>query len=212
MELDTDKTGVLVIDVQGDFTEYRDGALAVRDTGKSYLKAVSDATQKFSEKGVKLFATRDFHPEGHVSFFTSHPGKAALDTIDISGRVQVLWPPHCVMDTKNSEILLDKDAFEAIVKKGCHPEFDSYSGFFDDGGADTGLNRILKEHHLQTLVMYGLATDYCVKFTAMDGLKSGFDVIVLENLCRGVAPDTTRAATKEMTAAGIHILNSKDVL
>mgnify|MGYP002725718798 CR=1 FL=1 len=203
MELDTKKTGVLVVDVQGDFTEYKNGSLAVQGTGEDYVRRVFDALQLFKNKGLSLFATQDYHPENHISFFTNHRGKAVFDTLDVNGKTQVLWPPHCVMGTDNAQLLLDNTLFDAIVKKGCDPQFDSYSGFFDDGGADTGLGRILKERGVTTLLVLGLATDYCVKFTALDALKSGFTAFVIKELCRGVAPDTTLSAIEEMQQAGI---------
>jgi nicotinamidase/pyrazinamidase len=212
MELDNKTTGVLVVDVQGDFTEYKKGSLAVLDTSKAYLEKVEDALLRFREKGVALFATQDLHPEDHISFYTSHTGKAALDTIEVEGRIQVLWPPHCISNTQNAQVLPDNRLFESIVQKGCDPKFDSYSGFFDDGGADTGLDRVLKDKNISTLLLFGLATDYCVKFTALDAVKSGFQVIVITDLCRGVAPDTTRSAKEEMEKAGIQMLTLSDVL
>ncbi len=212
MELNKETTGVLVVDVQGDFTEFKNGSLAVQDTGKSYLEKIEKVTNALKDKGLKLFATQDYHPQDHVSFYSNHRDKAILDAIRIDGRTQILWPPHCVRQTPNAEILLDNTLFEAIVKKGCDPRFDSYSGFFDDGGAPTGLDSILNSHSLETLVIYGLATDYCVKATAMDALASGFKVIVIEDLCKGVAKDTTNAALKEMANAGIQNRFLEDIL
>lgn len=212
MELDMKKAGVLVVDVQGDFTEMKHGSLAVQGTGEDYLKRVYDALQLFKNRGLALFATQDYHPENHISFFTNHRGKAVFDTIDANGKIQILWPPHCVRGTDNAELLLDNTLFDVIVKKGCDPDADSYSGFFDDGGTDTGLARILKERGLTTLLVFGLATDYCVKFTALDALKSGFTVFVIKDLCRGVAPGTTRSAIEEMQQAGIKMLEVANLI
>lgn len=208
MSLNTDRTGVIVVDMQADFTLLRHGSLAVGQTDQSYLDKVVSATRKLSDKGYKIFATQDFHPENHVSFYTSHKGKAPYETIEIDGRVQMLWPPHCVQGTKNAELLLDKTLFSAIVPKGTDPEYDSYSGFFDDNGMATGLADILASHHVTTLIVYGLAIDYCVKATAMDALTAGFEVILIRDLCRGVAEDTTKTALEEMKAAGINLIST----
>jgi len=211
MKLNIEKTGVVVVDVQGDFTEIKNGSLAVAGTNQDYVDNVQKATLALKAKGLKLFATQDFHPKDHVSFFTNHKDKAVLDAVRIDDRTQILWPPHCVMGTPNAQILLDNTLFESIVKKGCDPKFDSYSGFFDDGGAATGLDKLLKFHHLDTLIIYGLATDYCVKATAMDARKSGFKVVLIDDLCNGVAEDTTKAALKEMARADIQIVFSADL-
>jgi len=208
MELNDETTGVVVVDVQGDFTELKNGSLAVQDTDSAYLEKVRFFTKIMKARGLKIFATQDYHPRDHISFYTNNDGTNPYEIIDIDGRSQVMWPPHCVMGTPNADLLVETAFFEAIVKKGCDPKFDSYSGFFDDGGAATGLDEILKSRDLKTLIIFGLATDYCVKDTAMDALKSGFNVIVIEDLCRGVAQDTTRAAVEQMKQAGIKLLQS----
>lgn len=207
VSMDKDHTGGIVVDVQGDFTHLKQGSLAVQDTDQAYIDAVFFATKQLKSKGYKIFATQDFHPENHISFYTSHENKAVYETIAIDGRTQVLWPPHCVRGSENTDILIDTDLFTAIIQKGMNPKYDSYSGFFDDGGISTGLDDLLRSHDITTLVVYGLATDYCVKATAMDALESGFKVILVEGLCRGVAPDTTASALEEMRSAGIKIIS-----
>ena len=204
--LNKDQTGVIVVDVQGDFTLLKKGSLAVQQTDQSYIDKVLAATKQLKNQGYKIFATQDFHPENHVSFYTSHKDKAPYETIEIEGRTQILWPPHCVQGTKNADILINNDLFTAIIQKGTNPKYDSYSGFFDDGGIKTGLDDILKSYQLDTLIVYGLATDYCVKATAMDALKSGYKVFLIEDLCKGVAEDTTESALKEIISAGIKII------
>jgi len=204
----TDQTGVVVVDVQGDFTGLKQGSLAVEKTDQAYIDKVVEVTQKFYSKGYKLFATQDFHPENHISFYTNHDNKAPYDTIEIDGRSQVLWPPHCVTGTQNAEVLIDNSLFTAIVQKGTRPDYDSYSGFFDDGGAKTDLDDILRSHGLTTLIMYGLATDYCVMATAMDALASGYSVFLMEDLCRGVERETTRSALEKMRSAGVEMISS----
>ena len=202
------KTGVVVVDLQGDFTLLKQGSLAVQQTDQSYLDDVVDTINQFHSKGYKLFATQDFHPENHISFYTNHKNKKPYEAIEIEGRTQVLWPPHCIQGSENTRLLVDENLFIDIVQKGTDPGYDSYSGFFDDNGMKTGLEDCLKYHGLNTLVVFGLATDYCVKATAMDALGSGFKVILIKDLCRGVAAHTTTRALEEMAAAGVRIISS----
>jgi nicotinamidase/pyrazinamidase len=198
-----EKIGVIVVDMQGDFTTWKKGSLAVDGTDQDFVEKVEKTTVMLKEKGYPIFATQDWHPADHVSFFSNHAGKKPFEAIQLEGRTQVLWPPHCVQETQNAEILLDNDLFVAIVKKGKDKRYDSYSGFQDDGGAKTEMNRILKENGVQELIVYGIATDYCVKATAMDAADAGYKVTVVEGLSRGVAPDTTAKALDEMKAKGI---------
>jgi nicotinamidase/pyrazinamidase len=193
---------VIVVDVQADFTEYRNGALAVPGTGPDYLKQVVDRTREFKGKGLPILATRDYHPADHVSFFTSHPGKKPLDVIRIEGREQVLWPPHCVQGTPGAEILVPSDLITGVVSTGDRTEFESYSGFRDDGGRDTGLKGLLEEYGARSLIIYGLATDYCVCATVLHALEESFDVRLLLSLSRGITPEGTRTAIEGMKAAG----------
>ncbi len=206
------KPGVIVVDLQGDFTTRHEGSLAVEGTDQSYIDDVLTATKALKEKGYKIIATQDYHPPNHISFNTNHSNKHVYDIIDIDGRSQILWPPHCVQNSRNAEVLLPKDLVSDIIQKGCDPKFDSYSGFFDDGGTSTGLIDILKTNDINSLILYGLATDYCVKATAMDAVNEGFKVILIKEFCKGVAPDTTKAALKEMEQAGIEIIFFKDLL
>jgi nicotinamidase/pyrazinamidase len=205
------KAAVIVVDVQGDFTEWKKGSLAVPGTDKTYVDMVRKATSLLSKAGFTMYATQDWHPSDHVSFYTNHPGKKAFETVDIGGRKQVLWPPHCVQGTEGARVLVDNNIFLAIVKKGQDKDFDSYSGFQDDGGAKTELDRILKARGIEWLVIYGIATDYCVKATAMDAIACGYKVVVIEELCRGVAKETTQKALDEMKAKGIVVMRSLDL-
>jgi nicotinamidase/pyrazinamidase len=199
------KIGVIVVDLQGDFTTLKKGALAVEGTDQAYLSKVTAATEALRKKGYPIFATQDWHPADHVSFYTNHAGKKAFDVIDVGGKQQVLWPPHCVQKTENAKVLLDSKMFVAVVQKGKDRKYDSYSGFQDDGGAKTEMNQLLKKHGVQELIVYGLATDYCVKATALDAVKAGYKVNVIEGLSRGVAPDTTAKAMDEMRQMGVTI-------
>ena len=209
MRIETKKeanTAVLVVDVQGDFTQVKNGSLAVEGTNESYMDMVEAETRRLKTIGYPMLATQDWHPKDHISFFSNHEGTSAFDVIKIENREQVLWPPHCVQGTKNAQVMLDNTLFSQIIQKGMDSNYDSYSGFFDDGKKPTGLDSKLKEMEIEKLIIYGLATDYCVKATAMDAKALGFEVTVLKDLCRGVDPESTRAALKEMEAAGISII------
>lgn len=206
-----EKIGVIVVDVQGDFTKFKNGSLAVEGTDEAYIKAVEEATKKLKSAGYPIYATQDWHPKNHASFFTNHPGKKAFDVIKLHGKDQVLWPPHCVQKTPGAEILLDKKLFTAIVKKGMDPQYDSYSGFQDDGGKKTEMDKILKRDKIKKVVVYGIATDYCVRATALDAVAGGYKVIMIKNLSRGVAPDTSQKAIDEMKAKGVVIFEDLDL-
>lgn len=198
-------TAIIVVDVQGDFTQVKQGSLAVPGTDQAYVDAVSAKTRQLKEMGYPVLATQDWHPADHVSFFSNHPGRNPFDLLTLDHGDQVLWPPHCVQGTENAGILLDSRLFDRVVRKGMNPAYDSYSGFFDDGGHGTGLEEILREMGIQHLVVFGLTTDYCARATAVDARTLGFGVTLIEGLCRGVAEETTRAALEEMAAAGVVI-------
>jgi len=210
MAREKDKIGVIIVDVQGDFTKLKNGSLAVDGTDEAYVKAVEENTKRLKEAGFPVYATQDWHPANHISFFTNHQGKKAFDVIKLHGKEQVLWPPHCVQNTPGAEILLDKKLFKAIVRKGMDPRHDSYSGFQDDGGKKTEMDKILKEDKIKKVVLYGIATDYCVRATAHHAVEAGYKVIVIKNLCRGVVSDTSRKAIEEMKAKGILVLDDLD--
>ncbi|MGM0393834.1 MAG: bifunctional nicotinamidase/pyrazinamidase [Thermodesulfobacteriota bacterium] len=201
-----ENTAVLVVDVQGDFTRLMNGSLAVEGTDQAYLDQVTAETRRLKSLGFPAFATQDWHPADHISFVTRHEGHKPFDIIDLDGRDQILWPPHCIQNTLNAQVLVDNRLFEAIVKKGMDPGYDSYSGFFDDGGHDTGLDALLKTHGITDLIMFGLTTDYCARATAMDARSLGYGVRLIKDLCRGVAPDTTQTALEKMAEAGVVIV------
>jgi len=203
--------GVIVVDVQGDFTKFKNGSLAVEGTDEAYVKMVQDSTKKLKAAGFPIFATQDWHPANHLSFYANHPGKKAFDVIKLHGKDQVLWPPHCIQNTPGAEILLDKKLFKATVKKGMDTQYDSYSGFQDDGGKKTEMDKLLKKNKIKTLVVYGIATDYCVKATALDAAAAGYKVIFIKNFCRGVAPDTSQKAIEEMKAKGVIAFDDLDI-
>lgn len=203
--------GVIVVDVQGDFTQHKKGSLAVEGTDAAYVKAVEETTKKLKAAGYPVYATQDWHPADHASFFTNHAGKKPFDMIKLHGKDQVLWPPHCVQNTPGAEILLDKALFAAVVRKGMDTNYDSYSGFQDDGGKKTKMDETLKKAGIKKLVVYGIATDYCVHATAVDGAAAGYKVIMINSLSRGVAPDTSKKALEDMKAKGILVLDALDM-
>jgi nicotinamidase/pyrazinamidase len=209
--MEAERMGVIVVDVQGDFTHFKNGSLAVEGTDEAYVMTVEESTQEMKRAGFPIYATQDWHPANHVSFFTNHEGKRPFDVIKVHGKDQVLWPPHCVQKSPGAELLLDKSIFEATVQKGTDPEYDSYSGFQDNGGKKTGMDKILKKANITKVVIYGLATDYCVRATALDAAAAGYKVVLIRNLCRGVAPDTSQRATEEMKARGVVILEDVDL-
>ena len=205
------KIGVIVVDIQGDFTKLKDGSLAVDGTDETYVKTLEESTKRLKEAGFLIYATQDWHPANHVSFFTNHSGKKAFDVIRVHEKDQVLWPPHCLQYTPGAEILLDNKLLKAIVRKGTDPQYDSYSGFQDDGGKKTDLDRLLKKEGIAKLVVFGIATDYCIRATALDGVAAGYHVVLIRNLCRGVAPDTSQKAIEEIKAKGIVVLDDLDL-
>ena len=211
MAQETAKAGVIVVDVQGDFTKFKKGSLAVEGTNEAYIKAVEESSKKLKAAGFPIFATQDWHPANHLSFFTNHRGMKVFDVIKLHGKDQVLWPRHCVQKTPGAKVLLDEKLFKAIVKKGINPQYDSYSGFQDDGGKKTDMNKLLKKEKITKLVVYGIATDYCVRATVLDAVALKYKVIFIKNLSRGVAPDTSQKAIDQMKAKGVVVLDDLDL-
>ena len=210
--VDGERIGVIVVDVQADFTTWKNGSLAVPGTDEAFVRKVENATRVLQEAGFLIFGTQDWHPAEHISFYTNHPGKKPFEAIKIiEGRTQILWPPHCVQGTEKARVLVDNNLFLAIVKKGQDPRFDSYSGFQDDGGRQTEMDSILRRNKITMVVVYGIATDYCVKATALDAIASGYKVIVVEGLCKGVAADTSARAWEEMRQKGVIVMKELEI-
>ena len=204
--------GAIVVDIQGDFTQLMSGSLAVPGTGLDYLNKINKAIDRIKSSGIPLWASQDWHPANHLSFFTNHPGKKAYDRINLRGKEQVLWPPHCVQGTSGAELLIDPALFQAVIQKGQDYQFDSYSCFRDDGGQETELDSILKKQGIKTLIIFGIATDYCVRWTTLDGLARGYKILVIKSLCRGVDPATSAQALEEIQKKGAEILEDLDTL
>lgn len=197
---------LLIVDMQNDFCP--GGALAV-DNGDTIVQGINQLALQFEI----VVTTQDWHPADHGSFASRHPGAKPFDTGTLSGRNQVLWPDHCVQNSRGAEFHPGLQVNARNFVKGTNPAADSYSGFFDDDGASTGLDEYLKSKNVTQVYICGLASDYCVKFTALDALKQGYETIVLEDLCRGVNmnPDDSRKAFDELQASGASIGQSSDV-
>lgn len=206
----TGKWGVVVIDIQGDFTKWKQGSLAVPGSNEDYVRKVEAATRKLKDLGVPVFGTQDWHPPDHVSFATSHPGKKPFETIMVDGKNEVLWPPHCVQGTENARVLLDNNLFLAIVKMSQDPTVENYSAFKDGRGTKTELDTVLGINGVNKIIIYGIATEYVVRATALDLLAAGYKPLVIEELCRGVSRDTTASAVDEMKRLGITVVGTLD--
>ncbi len=188
-----DTTALIVIDVQNDFCP--SGALAV-DDGDGILARINALTEHFA---IRVF-TQDWHPADHSSFADNHRDGEAYSTIQMPYGAQVLWPRHCVQGTKGAEFhaSLATDPADLIIRKGFRASIDSYSAFFEnDHKTPTGLAGYLRERGVTDLVVVGLATDFCVRFSAVDGAKLGFGVTVLEGACRAIDLDGSLAVARQ---------------
>ena len=197
---------LIIVDVQNDFCP--GGALAVPD-GHLVVPIINDL-QENGDFAV-VVATQDWHPKNHGSFASSHQGKSPGDIVRLGGLPQILWPDHCVQFTPGAEFVssLNTDKIEKIFQKGTDPDIDSYSGLNDNGHKkSTGLGEFLKEKGVTDVHIAGLATDYCVKFTALDSQEYGFKTSVVVGACRGVnlIPTDVDDALRDMRLAGISLL------
>lgn len=195
---------LILVDVQNDFVG--GGALAV-PFGDEVVEIANSQMAKFE----LVIATQDWHPPSHGSFASQHSGVAVGDVFEFNGLQQVAWPDHCVQGTPGAKLVaeLRLDGVDHVVQKGTDPEVDSYSGFFDnDHCRETGLRDLLKRQNVDKVSIMGLATDYCVKFTAMDALKLGFQTNLILDGCRGVDlnPGDVGRAIDELKHAGVRLV------
>lgn len=199
---------LLVIDVQNSFTP--GGSLAVRD-GDEVVPVINRLATRFP----RVILTQDWHPPGHVSFASSHAGKAPFEIIQLSYGAQVLWPDHCVQGTEGADFhpALKIPHAELIIRKGYHRHTDSYSAFREaDGITPTGLTGYLRERRLSRVFLAGLATDFCVAWSAIDARKAGFAAYVIEDACRGIDTGGSLAtAWADMASAGVERIQSSDI-
>ena len=201
---------LILVDLQNDFLP--GGALAVPQ-GDAVIPLANQLQGCFK----LAVATQDWHPPNHGSFAANHPGRKVGDVVKLAKLEQVLWPVHCVQNTRGAEFApgLIRARINRVFKKGTDPLLDSYSGFFDNGHQSaTGLNAYLKDRDVTDVYVLGLATDYCVKFTALDAVGLGFRTFLVEDACRGVElkPGDVASAIDEMRAAGVTLVRSQDLL
>jgi nicotinamidase/pyrazinamidase len=191
---------LIVIDVQNDFCP--GGRLAVA-RGDEIVGPINAILPNF---GLRVF-TQDWHPDAHSSFASSHPGAAPFETVEMPYGLQVLWPDHCTMGSEGAAFHpdLDVDAAHLVFRKGFDPAVDSYSAFFEnDHQTPTGLEGYLRSRGIEAVTLVGLATDFCVNFSAVDAARLGFRVRVIESLCRAIDLDgSLDAARDQMRNAGV---------
>jgi len=203
-----DTSALLVIDVQNCFLP--GGSLAVKE-GEQVVPIINKMAKGFSN----VVMTQDWHTPGHVSFASVHSGKKPFETIDLPYGKQVLWPDHCVQGTEGAELSKDLKITNAqlIIRKGFHKDVDSYSAFLEaDKKTNTGLASYLKERGITTIFVTGLATDFCVAWSAVDGRRAGLNVYVVEDACRGIdAMGSLAKAWFDMDKAGVKKIQSGDL-
>ena len=187
-----DQDVLLVVDVQNDFCP--EGRLAV-PRGHEIVTLVNALAARFRH----VVLTQDWHPPGHLSFASAHPGRKPYETIEVSYGPQILWPDHCVQGTPGAEFRRDLQIPHAqlVLRKGYHRDIDSYSAFYEnDRKTQTGLAGYLRERSLRRVFLAGLAFDFCVRYSGEDAKREGFDVVVIEDACRGIDVDGSMAATR----------------
>ncbi len=199
---------LIVVDVQNDFLP--GGALAVAD-GDAVIPVINAVAPEFEN----VVLTQDWHPGGHISFASTHPGAKPFSTKTLGYGEQVLWPDHCVIGTRGAEFAHDLRVppAQAIIRKGFHPDVDSYSGFREaDRTTRTGLEGYLRERGIERLFIAGLATDFCVNWTAQDAAAAGFETIVLEDACRAIDQQGSLAkAWADMAKSGVNRTMSSEI-
>lgn len=198
---------LILVDIQNDFMP--GGALPVPD-GDAVVPVANGVQAHFD----LVVATQDWHPPDHGSFVTQHPGHQPGDVIQLAGLDQVLWPPHCVQGTKGAELHpnLDTRRVPRVFRKGTHRDVDSYSGFFDNARRHaTGLGDHLREQGVEAVYLLGLATDYCVRYTALDALDLGFETVLIHDGTRAVVPAAHPRTLEELRSAGVRLITSAEL-
>ncbi|MGN8225116.1 bifunctional nicotinamidase/pyrazinamidase [Gracilimonas sp. BCB1] len=200
---------LVIVDIQNDFCP--GGALAVPG-GDEVIEPTNTLATAFD----CIVQTQDWHPQDHLSFASNHAGKDPYETIEMDYGEQVLWPDHCVQETKGAEFHPDLKTrpSQLIVRKGFRKHIDSYSAFFEnDNETVTGLHGYLKERGIEDVYVVGLATDFCVKWTVLDGLKLGYNVHLVEDAIRGIDIDgSVEAAMQEMKEAGVVLTHTNKII
>lgn len=214
MKVDFPSSALLEIDIQNDFCP--GGALAVMN-GDEVIKPLNRLARLFNRKGGRVIATQDWHTENHISFASSNPGKKPGDLIELpTVKEQYLWPDHCVFGTQgaafHSDLILD--LVHMMIRKGYSPGLDSYSAFYEnDRKTPTGLNGFLKGLEIKSVFLGGLATDYCVYYSAMDAVYHGYKTCLIIDASRGInyPEGSIDKAITVMKKAGVQIINSSDI-
>jgi len=200
---------LLIVDIQYDFCP--GGALAVPD-GDTIIPTVNQLIDHFDV----IVQTQDWHPEGHSSFASSHEGKEPFDTVEMDYGTQVLWPDHCVQGSKGAEFHNDLNTLKSqvIIRKGFRKAIDSYSTFFEnDQKTATGLTGYLKQRGITDLYTVGLATDFCVKWSILDGIDEGFNMHIVKDAVKGIDLNgSLDEAWDEMKKKGVRVTQSEDIL
>ncbi|WP_368566842.1 bifunctional nicotinamidase/pyrazinamidase [Acinetobacter junii] len=203
------QTVLIVVDVQNGFTP--GGNLAVANADEIIPK-INQLAQKFEH----IVLTQDWHPVQHISFADNHPNKKPFETIELDYGRQVLWPKHCVQGTRDAEFHphLNIPTAQLIIRKGCHQNIDSYSAFMEaDRKTPTGLNGYLREHQINTVFIVGIATDFCVAWTAIDAAELGFDTYVIEDACKAIDLNgSLQQAWQDMSQKGVHRIEASSIL
>ncbi len=202
-------TALIIVDVQNGFTP--GGNLAVANADQ-IIPAINLLAQQFSN----VVLTQDWHPAQHISFAQNHPGKQPYDTVQLPYGPQVLWPRHCVQGTADAELhpALQAPHAQLIIRKGFHADIDSYSAFMEaDHKTSTGLAGYLKARGIDTVFVAGIATDFCVAWTAIDACKLGFQSFVVADACKGIdLQGSLQHAWQEMLAQGVKRVYVKDIV
>ncbi len=207
-KIDPRRDVLVVIDIQNDFCP--GGALAVTD-GDAVVPAINTLADRFEH----LVLTQDWHPPGHRSFASSHPGRAPFETIELEYGPQTLWPDHCVQGTTGAALHegLDATRAELVMRKGFRPDIDSYSAFYEnDRASPTGLAGYLRERGFARVFFCGLATDYCVAWSALDARRLHFDAVVLLDACRAIdLGGSLERALGAMREAGVGLMQGSEL-
>ena len=212
MDLERSRDALLIVDVQHDFLP--GGALAVQE-GDEVVAPMARLAPAFET----VVATQDFHPSGHVSFASAHPGKKPHDAISLPFGIQELWPDHCVQGTPGARLHpgIPDRVLTLILRKGTHRDVDSYSAFRENVGRDgkrpsTGLAAWLEARGIERVFLCGLARDFCVKWSALDAAAAGFETFVLDHLTRAVFPERRTEVDAELASAGVKVIGERELV
>ncbi len=198
---------LIIVDIQNDFCP--GGRLGIEE-GDRIIPSINRSMGKFD----RIVATQDWHPSGHKSFASNHPGKQVYSKILLGNHEQTLWPDHCIQGTPGAEFhpALDLNPLSLIIRKGTNLKVDSYSTFMDnDRSSYTGLLGYLNGLKINEIFLCGLATDYCVFYSARDAIKAGLKVSVITDVCRGVAKASTENALNQMRQMGVNLITHTEI-